>query len=145
MRKVSQAPSHRPDGSVTGRSGREKPKAVRVRKGRRWLKPTVTPPAQNDALAHAMAMVAVPTLLGFLGSLVDGALGTGPVLLLVFAAAGVIGAFASAYYRYEARIAEQEVDKPWTRACARVDAQERSEAMLGRAGGRSAATHGEGR
>jgi F0F1-type ATP synthase assembly protein I len=111
---------------MTGRSGREKPEAVRVRKERRWLKPRAAVPAQNDALAHAMAMVAVPVLFGFLGSLIDRAIGTGPILLIGFAALGVVGSFASAYYRYEARIAEQDVDKPWTRARSRAVSQERS-------------------
>jgi hypothetical protein len=28
---------------------------------------------------------------------------------------GVVGAFASAYYRYEARMAQHDEGKPWTR------------------------------
>jgi hypothetical protein len=96
-------------------------------------RPVTVAPAQNDALAHAMAMVAVPALFGFLGSLADGALGSGPVLLIGFALAGVVGSFASAYYRYEARIAEQDVDKPWTRAGARAVTPSASSAHLGEA------------
>ena len=73
------------------------------------------PSANNDPLAHAMAMVAVPTLFGFLGHLLDQAVGTGPVFLLVFATVGVVASFLSAYYRYEARMAQHEADKPWNR------------------------------
>jgi F0F1-type ATP synthase assembly protein I len=73
------------------------------------------PSADNDALAHAMAMVAVPAIFGFLGSLLDRTIGTSPVFLIALAALGVVGSFASAFYRYEARIAEQDVGKPWAR------------------------------
>jgi len=72
-----------------------------------------------------MAMVAVPALLGSLGALLDGAIGTGPIFLLAFAAFGVVGAFLSAFYRYEARIAEQDAGKPWARARQRVAPREK--------------------
>ena len=64
-------------------------------------------------------MVAVPVLFGLVGSVLDGRIGTAPIFLLVFAAFGVAGAFASAFYRYEARITRQEAGKPWTRRNAR--------------------------
>ena len=76
------------------------------------------PPPSGDALSHGLAMVSVPTVLGLLGAWIDSLVGTGPVLLLAFAAFGVAGAFASAYYRYEQKIARQEVGKPWTRRTA---------------------------
>jgi uncharacterized membrane protein len=63
-------------------------------------------------------MVAAPTVLGLLGAWIDSLVGTAPVLLLVFAAFGVAGSFASAFYRYEQKITKQEVGKPWTRRAA---------------------------
>ncbi len=63
-------------------------------------------------------MVAVPALLGLLGSWLDSLAGTGPWLLIGFALFGVAGAFISAYYRYEERIRRQEAGKPWNRKVA---------------------------
>jgi hypothetical protein len=62
-----------------------------------------------------MAMVAVPVLLGLLGHWLDGRLGTGPGLVIGLAALGLVGAFLSAYYRYEERIARHDAGKPWNR------------------------------
>ena len=76
------------------------------------------PPPQGDALSHGLAMVAVPTILGLLGAWFDSLAGTSPVLLILFAAFGVAGAFASAFYRYDRKISQQEVGKPWTRRAA---------------------------
>ncbi|MFM8305307.1 MAG: AtpZ/AtpI family protein [Actinomycetota bacterium] len=79
------------------------------------------PSSQNDALSHAMAMVVAPLAMGLFGGWLDGVLGTGWVLAAVFAGLGVIGAFASAYYRYEARISAQDAGKPWTRRARPAD------------------------
>jgi F0F1-type ATP synthase assembly protein I len=84
---------------------------------------TLNPEPSNDALSHGLAMVAVPVVFGLLGSLLDGRIGTAPVFLLVFAAFGVAGAFASAFYRYEARINRQEAGKPWTRRNSRAETE----------------------
>ena len=73
------------------------------------------PTYENDALAHAMALVAVPVLLGLLGAWLDGLAGTRPLLLLVLGAFGVACSFASAYYRYESRMARHDEGKPWAR------------------------------
>jgi len=73
------------------------------------------PPASGDALSHGLAMIVAPVSFGFLGWWIDGLLGTGPGLLLGLAAFGVAASFASAYYRYEQRIARHEDGKPWTR------------------------------
>jgi hypothetical protein len=40
------------------------------------------------------------------------------VLLLAFAAFGVAGSFASAFYRYDRKIKTHEAGKPWTRRAA---------------------------
>lgn len=77
------------------------------------------PPPDNDALSHAVAMVLFLVLFGLLGAWIDSLVGTGPIFLLLFGAIGAVGAFASAYYRYEARMADHDADKPWTRQAAR--------------------------
>ncbi|HUV10538.1 MAG TPA: AtpZ/AtpI family protein [Acidimicrobiia bacterium] len=74
------------------------------------------PTADDDAISLAMSLVAVPTVLGVLGWWLDGLTGTGPALLLAFAAFGVACSFAGAYYRYESKIARHETGKPWTRS-----------------------------
>jgi len=81
----------------------------------RTLRVRGVPSAENDALARGMAMVAVPVVFGFLGSLLDGAVGTAVVFTILFAAFGVACSFTAAYYRYERSIAEHEAGKPWTR------------------------------
>jgi hypothetical protein len=73
------------------------------------------PTSQNDALAHGAAMVLFPLVLGLLGHWLDGLAGTGWVITAVLVTFGVVGAFASAYYRYEARMAQHDEGKPWTR------------------------------
>jgi positive regulator of sigma E activity len=73
------------------------------------------PTAENDAFAHAGAMVLFPVLLGLLGVVIDRALGTQWVFTALLATLGVIGSFASAYYRYQARMAQHDEGKPWTR------------------------------
>ncbi|GMU79229.1 MAG: hypothetical protein AMXMBFR46_20220 [Acidimicrobiia bacterium] len=73
------------------------------------------PSSDNDALSHALAMVVTPLLLGLLGGVIDNVLGTGWVFAALFATFGVLGAFASAYYRYEARMARHDEGQPWTR------------------------------
>jgi F0F1-type ATP synthase assembly protein I len=62
-----------------------------------------------------VALVAFPALLGLLGAWIDSRADTRPLFLLVLAALGVIGSFASAFYRYEARMAKHDEGKPWTR------------------------------
>jgi len=81
---------------------------------RRKAIPTA-PTAENDAFAHAGAMVLFPVALGFLGVVIDRALGTHWVFTALFATLGVIGSFASAYFRYEARMAQHDEGKPWMR------------------------------
>jgi positive regulator of sigma E activity len=77
------------------------------------------PDPAGDLLSHGMAMVAVPVILGLLGHWLDGRLGTGPGLVIAFAAFGLAGAFFSAYFRYEERIAQHDEGKPWTRRATR--------------------------
>ena len=76
------------------------------------VKPGVS---NEDAISHAAALVVYPALVGLLGYWLDGRFGTRPLLFLVLLALGVVGAFASAYYRYEARMARHDDGKPWMR------------------------------
>ena len=82
------------------------------------------PPPDNDALSHAVAMVLFLVLAGLLGAWIDSLVGTGPIFLLLFGAIGAVGAFASAYYHYDARMAGHDADKPWTRRAARQSAEQ---------------------
>ena len=73
------------------------------------------PTSQNDALGHAAAMVLFPLLMGLFGLWIDGMLGTDWIVAAVLVTLAVVGSFASAFYRYEARMAQHDAGKPWTR------------------------------
>ena len=62
-----------------------------------------------------MAMVAVPLVLGLAGAWIDSRLGTSPILVIALAAFGVACSLASAYYRYERRVADHDAGKPGAR------------------------------
>jgi hypothetical protein len=84
----------------------------------------VNPPdARADVLSHGLAMIVAPVSFGLFGSWLDGRFETGPVLLLVLAAFGVACSFASAYYRYEYRMARHDEGKPWARRAQQVSDQ----------------------
>ena len=76
------------------------------------------PSASNDAFSYAVAMVLVPVLFGLLGAWIDGRVGTRPLFLLALGALGAACSFASAYVRYEHRIARHDEGKPWARDAA---------------------------
>lgn len=69
----------------------------------------------GDGLAQAFELVLTPLLFGLLGFFVDARLGTRPVMTAVLAAIGIAGVVSAQYYRYTARIAQQDEGKPWTR------------------------------
>jgi hypothetical protein len=75
----------------------------------------LVPPPSGDALSHGLAMITAPVVFGLLGAFLDRRVDTAPIFLLLFAVFGVAASFASAYYRYEARVAHDETGKPWTR------------------------------
>jgi uncharacterized membrane protein YeaQ/YmgE (transglycosylase-associated protein family) len=77
------------------------------------------PTSQNDAFSHAVARVVTPLIAGLIGAWIDNRVGTGWVFTAVFVALAIVGAFASAYYHYEARMAAHDEGKPWTRRAAR--------------------------
>ncbi|NNC79883.1 MAG: AtpZ/AtpI family protein [Acidimicrobiales bacterium] len=49
-------------------------------------------------------MALTPVLFGFFGYLLDGALGTSPVFLILLAVLGLAGSVANQYYRYRDRM-----------------------------------------
>jgi F0F1-type ATP synthase assembly protein I len=69
----------------------------------------------NDGLSQALSLVAGPVLFAFLGYLLDQALGTGPLFLLIFGLFAFAGAVVALYYRYQAAMEREEADKPWNR------------------------------
>jgi F0F1-type ATP synthase assembly protein I len=77
----------------------------------RWAKPNGT----DDALSQALSLVVGPVFFGFLGYLLDQALGTGPIFALVFGLLAFSGAVAALYFRYQSAMAKHEADKPWNR------------------------------
>ncbi len=71
--------------------------------------------ATDGPLSHGLAMIAVPAVLGFLGSLLDRVLATGPLFLVTLALLGAGGSFLSAWYRYRGQIHHEGIGRPWTR------------------------------
>ena len=72
----------------------------------------------GNGFARAFELAVTPAIFGFLGHLLDVALGTSPVFLIVFALFCVIGMAVRMYYGYVAAMQAQEADKPWTRKAA---------------------------
>jgi len=69
----------------------------------------------NDGLARGMEIVLSPLLLGALGWLLDGWLGTDPFLAVGFGLFGAAGIFAKMKLGYDRTMADVEAGKPWTR------------------------------
>lgn len=69
----------------------------------------------GDAIGEALTFILIPLLFGAFGRWLDGVFGISPVLMLVLGIFGLVGVFLAVYYRYQARIAELDQDKPWTR------------------------------
>ena len=72
----------------------------------------------GDTLTRAVEFVAIPMLFGFLGYLLDGALGTRPVLVVVLAAFALAGVFLRAYFAYAEAMREEESTRPWANSAA---------------------------
>src|SRR5262249_24780221 len=73
------------------------------------------PTYENDALAHAIALVAVPVLFGLLGAWLDSVAGPRPSRVPAWGALGAACSCAPAYYRYESKRAHHDEGKPWAR------------------------------
>lgn len=69
----------------------------------------------NDGLTRALEIVVTPVLFGYLGHLVDGWIGTRPVMTLVLAAVAVSGLFVKLWYGYDREMREHEADAVWAK------------------------------
>lgn len=69
----------------------------------------------SDGLARGIEVVLTPLLLGGIGWLLDGWLGTDPFLAIIFGVFGVAGIFAKLKLGYDRKMIEEEAGKPWTR------------------------------
>lgn len=81
---------------------------------------TLEPVGRDRGVSGGIELAASLLLFVLIGIGLDAWLGTAPwcaVGLSIFAG---VGGFVSSYYRYKARIEEQDVDKPWNRKAARL-------------------------
>jgi F0F1-type ATP synthase assembly protein I len=69
----------------------------------------------SDGMARGMEVVVAPLLLGALGWLLDGWLGTDPFLAIGFGLFGAAGIFVKLKVGYDRQMDEVEAGKPWTR------------------------------
>ena len=78
-------------------------------------KPTSQSRSVDDGLSQALSLVVGPVLFAFVGWILDRALGTGPLFVIVLGIFGFLAAVTALYFRYQAAIARDEADKPWNR------------------------------
>jgi F0F1-type ATP synthase assembly protein I len=69
----------------------------------------------DDGLSQALSLVVGPVLFGFIGFLIDRALGTGPVFVVALGIFGFLGAVTALYFRYQAAVERDDAGKPWNR------------------------------
>jgi hypothetical protein len=69
----------------------------------------------SDGMARGMEIVLTPLLLGGVGWLLDGWLGTGKVLAVAFGIFGIVGVSAKLKLGYDKQMAQVEAGKPRTR------------------------------
>lgn len=62
-----------------------------------------------------MEIVATPLLLGYLGHVVDGWLGTRPILAILMATIGVAGIFVKLWLGYDREMRRHEAGAVWAR------------------------------
>jgi F0F1-type ATP synthase assembly protein I len=74
----------------------------------------------SDGFTRAVEIVVTPVLLGFLGSLVDGWLGTRPGFTIGLAAFGVCGIFAKLWLGYDREMKTEEARVPQARRAAGI-------------------------
>lgn len=69
----------------------------------------------SDGLARGMEVVLTPLVMGAFGLLLDGWLGTRPVLAVAFGLTGAAGIFVKLKTGYDREMVRVEAGKPWAR------------------------------
>lgn len=69
----------------------------------------------SDGMARGIEIVVTPLLMGVIGWLLDGWLGTGPFLAIGLGIFGVAGVFAKLKLGYDKAMADEQAGKPWMR------------------------------
>jgi hypothetical protein len=69
----------------------------------------------GDGLARAFEYAVTPAIFGFLGYLLDRAIGTVPVFTTILALLCVVGMFVKTWYAYDATMRAHEAASPWAR------------------------------
>jgi F0F1-type ATP synthase assembly protein I len=77
---------------------------------------------QMNHTTGSYELVLSPVILALIGYGLDGWLGTRPVLTVIAAIVGLVGAAARLVYGYNAEMAEHERDAPWARPVRAPDA-----------------------
>jgi len=70
----------------------------------------------GDSLARAFEFAVTPAIFGFLGYLLDRAIGTLPVFLILFSLICVVGIMIKSFYAYDEEMKAHEAAGPWGRA-----------------------------
>jgi F0F1-type ATP synthase assembly protein I len=76
----------------------------------------------SDGLSRAVEIVGTPLLLGYLGYLFDGWVGTRPVMTVVLGLLGVSGVFVKLWLGYDREMREHEAKAAWARPQPAADA-----------------------
>jgi F0F1-type ATP synthase assembly protein I len=63
----------------------------------------------------AYELVLSPLILGLIGYALDRLFGTTPLLTIIFAVAGLIGATAKVFFTYKAEMEQHEANGPWVK------------------------------
>ena len=69
----------------------------------------------SDGLSRALEIVVTPLLLGFLGRLADGWLGTEPFLMIALGAFGATGIVVKLWLGYDREMRQHEAELPGAR------------------------------
>jgi len=79
----------------------------------------------GDGLARAFEFAVTPAIFGFLGYLLDHAVGTVPLFTIALSLLCVVGMFLKTWYTYDLSMREQEAKAPWARVDPAVPAKGR--------------------
>jgi F0F1-type ATP synthase assembly protein I len=69
----------------------------------------------GDALARAFEFAVTPAIFGFLGYVLDRAIGTIPVFTIILALLCIVGMFLKTWYTYDTTMRAHDADSPWGR------------------------------